>query len=120
MAVLEAMAAGVPVVAARVGGVPELIEDGRTGLLCEPLDGASMRRAVERVLASPVIASEIAAQARARARERFQPEAIAQRHAEVYALALTGHGGEDAAPAGYACGSDSGKQTKAAPADRSS
>src|SRR6185503_15447964 len=38
MVVLEAMAAGVPVVAARVGGVPDLVEDQKTGLFCDPLD----------------------------------------------------------------------------------
>ena len=59
MAVLEAMAAGVPVVAARVGGVPELVEDGKTGFLCEPLDGPSMRRVIEKVLTAPAAAAQV-------------------------------------------------------------
>ena len=84
MAVLEAMAAGVPVVAARVGGVPDLIEDGKTGFFCEPLDGASMRRAVEKVLAAPSAALNLARQAKSCARERFHPAVIARRHIEIY------------------------------------
>jgi len=84
MAVLEAMAAGVPVVAARVGGVPDLIEDGKTGLFCDPLDGASMAAAVERLLAHPEAAAGMAREARQRARDRFYPEAIARRHLEIY------------------------------------
>ena len=84
MAVLEAMAAGVPVVAARVGGVPDLIEDGKTGFFCEPLDRASMRRAVEKVLAAPSAALDLARQAKSRARERFHPAVIARRHIEIY------------------------------------
>lgn len=51
MCVLEAMAASVPVVAARVGGVPDLIEDHVTGLFCDPASADSMCGAVERVLA---------------------------------------------------------------------
>src|SRR5262249_21215952 len=43
MVVLEAMAAGVPVLAANVGGVPDLIEPGQTGWLCDPKGEASMR-----------------------------------------------------------------------------
>ena len=84
MAVLEAMAAGVPVVAARVGGVPDLIEDRKTGFFCEPLDGASMRRAVEKVLAAPSAALDLARQAKSHARERFHPAVIARRHIEIY------------------------------------
>lgn len=84
MVVLEAMAAGVPVVAAQVGGVPDLVEEGKTGFLCDPLDAASMAGAVEKVLANPAAAAKVARQAQQRARERFHPQAIAQRHLEIY------------------------------------
>jgi glycosyltransferase involved in cell wall biosynthesis len=84
MVVLEAAAAGVPVVAARVGGVPDLIEDGRTGLLCNPLNAASMGGAVEKLLEQPPLARALAAEANRRARERFHPVIIARRHLEIY------------------------------------
>ena len=84
MVVLEAMAAGVPVVAARVGGVPDLIEDGKTGLLCDPQDAASMRGAVEKLLEQPPLARALAAEACRLARERFHPLVIARRHLEIY------------------------------------
>jgi glycosyltransferase involved in cell wall biosynthesis len=84
MVVLEAMAAGVPVVAANVGGVPDLVEDGRTGLFCDPLDAASMGSAVEKLLARPEWGRELAAVANRVARERFHPAIIARRHLEIY------------------------------------
>jgi len=84
MAVMEAMAAGVPVVAAGVGGVPDLIEEGKTGFLCDPLDAASMRRAIEKVLLAPSAAGNMARQAKSRAQQRFHPEVIARRHIEIY------------------------------------
>ncbi|HZT21910.1 MAG TPA: glycosyltransferase family 4 protein [Verrucomicrobiae bacterium] len=84
MVVLEAAAAGVPVVAARVGGVPDLIADGQTGLLCDPQDAASMRNAVEKILTQPEWANALAAEAKKQARERFHPRVIAQRHLEIY------------------------------------
>jgi glycosyltransferase involved in cell wall biosynthesis len=84
MTVLEAMAAGVPVVAANVGGVPDLITDGKTGLLCNPLDAASMAGAVEKILAQPELARTLAAAAKQGARERFHPAAVARRHLEIY------------------------------------
>ncbi len=84
MTVLEAAAAGVPVVAANVGGVPDLIAEGKTGLLCDPLDAASIGGAVEKILARPELARALAAEASRQARERFHPTVIARRHVEIY------------------------------------
>ena len=84
MAVLEAMAAGVPVLAAKVGGLPDLIEEGRTGLVCDPLDAARMRCGVSQLLDQPALARALAVTARRRARERYHPQVIARRHMEIY------------------------------------
>ena len=84
MCVLEAMAASVPVVAARVGGVPDLIEDHVTGLFCDPASADSMCGAVERVLADAGLRARLRDAAKARARERFHPAVIARRHLEIY------------------------------------
>jgi glycosyltransferase involved in cell wall biosynthesis len=84
MVVLEAMAAGVPVVAANVGGVPDLIEEMRTGFLCDPLDAGSMRMAVEKALADSARLIGVAAHAKQDALRRFHPEVIAGRHLEIY------------------------------------
>ena len=89
MTVLEAMAADVPVVAARVGGLPDLIEDGKTGFFCDPLQAASMAGAIEKVLANPSAAAEVARQANQHARERFHPGVIARRHLEIYREVLS-------------------------------
>jgi glycosyltransferase involved in cell wall biosynthesis len=88
MVVLEAMAAGVPVVAARVGGVPDLVEEGRSGYLFDPTDLNGTRAAVEKVLADSVTAVGIAAQARRIAQERFHPRIIARRHLDIYGEVL--------------------------------
>ncbi len=90
MTVLEAMAAGVPVVGARVGGVPELIEEGKTGFFCDPLDAGSMAAAAEKVLVDRTATAEVALRASQRARERFHPQVIARRHLEIYQELLSG------------------------------
>ena len=84
MTVLEAAAASVPVVAANVGGVPELITDGQTGLLCDPLNAASMGGAVEKILAQPELARALAVEAKRTALSRFHPTVVAQRHLDIY------------------------------------
>jgi glycosyltransferase involved in cell wall biosynthesis len=89
MVVLEAMAAGVPVLAGKVGGLPDLIEDGKTGFFCDPLDAASMSAGVSRVLENPALAREVAANAKEQARARYSPEAIARRHVEIYREVLS-------------------------------
>jgi glycosyltransferase involved in cell wall biosynthesis len=84
MVVLEAMAAGVPVMAANVAGLPDLIEEGKTGFFCDLLDAASMRTAIDRALADSAAREAVAREAKRKARERFHPLVIARRHLEIY------------------------------------
>ena len=84
MVVLEAMAAGVPIVASHVGGLPELIEASKTGIFCDPTNPASIAAAIEKVLTNPSAAAEMAQRAKQRARERFHPKTVAKRHLDVY------------------------------------
>lgn len=84
MVVLEAMATGVPVVAAKVGGVPELVEEGKTGFFCDPLDAASISQAVEKMLTNRAAAREMAARAKEQALARFHPKVVAQQHLQIY------------------------------------
>ncbi|MEP6669443.1 MAG: glycosyltransferase family 4 protein [Chthoniobacter sp.] len=89
MAVLEAMAANVPVMAANVGGVPDLVADGVTGVLCDPLNGGSMVRAFTALLDSSALRDTVARNARQQAEVRFQPKAVAGRHLEIYREVLS-------------------------------
>ncbi len=84
MVVLEAMAAGVPVAASRIGGIPDLIDDGRTGFLFDPLDAGSIRQAVSRWAESPEMTAALAETAKREALARFHPRVVAARHLEIY------------------------------------
>ncbi len=88
MVVLEGMAAGVPVLASKVGGVPDLIEDGKTGLFCDPDRPESFRAGVEKILADRAWARQLATTAKAEAMRRFHPQAIARAHLEIYRQVL--------------------------------
>jgi sugar transferase (PEP-CTERM/EpsH1 system associated) len=84
LAMLEAMALGVPVVATRVGGTPELIEDGVTGLLVEPEAPAALARRLVELLQDPARAAAIRQAARRVVEERFSAERMAQAYLDVY------------------------------------
>lgn len=84
IAVNSAMAAGVPVVATRVGGVPWLIQDGLTGYLTDVGDVKGMAEVLLRLLSNPQLARQIGAQARQSARERFHPLSVGRRTWAVY------------------------------------
>lgn len=82
--VLEAMAAGVAVVATAVGGTPEIVEDGRTGLLVGRGDLAALVAASRRLLENPGVASALGARARAVVSERFSISAMVTASESVY------------------------------------
>jgi len=90
MVVLEAMAAGVPVLASAVGGVPDLVEHEVNGLLCNPDQPETFRTAVARFLDDPEFARQLATMAKAEALRRFHPQVIAQKHLEIYRDVLGG------------------------------
>jgi glycosyltransferase involved in cell wall biosynthesis len=85
LVVLEAMAAGVPVVATSVGGTPEAVVEGETGLLVPPRDASALARAIDAVLVDPDRARRLGEAGRRRARERFDADAAAQRILGLYA-----------------------------------
>lgn len=84
VAALEAMAAGLPVVASRVGGLPEAVVDGETGLLVPPADPAALAAAITRLAADPARARELGAAGRARVQARFSMTAMAEGTLAVY------------------------------------
>jgi glycosyltransferase involved in cell wall biosynthesis len=65
--IVEAMAAGVPVIATRVGGIPSVLPDGECGLLVEPEDVAGLSGAIGKLLADGALAARMGAAGRRRA-----------------------------------------------------
>ena len=90
LAALEAMACGVPVIASRVGGVPEVIADGETGLLAEVGDVAGMAAHAARLLVDDELRAKFARAARARATTLFPLEPTVARYEAVYRRVLAG------------------------------
>lgn len=84
MILLEAMQEGVPVAAFGVGGIPDVIEHGRNGLLASPLATAELGAHLEALLQDPEQAAELIARARRTQRERYHLPTLAQRWALVY------------------------------------
>ena len=80
----EAMSAGVPVVAARVGGIPEAVCDGASGFLVAPGDKAGLERALRKLLLDRALAARLGAAAREAARRNFAPERALRAIETVY------------------------------------
>jgi glycosyltransferase involved in cell wall biosynthesis len=92
ISILEAMAAGLPVVASDVGGVGELVAEGTTGILVPPADPDALAAALDRLLADPELRRRLGAAGLERARERFDLNALRSAHLELYARALERRG----------------------------
>ncbi|MGO8760519.1 MAG: glycosyltransferase [Desulfobaccales bacterium] len=84
LALLEAMAAGLPVIASAVGSTPEVVTDGGNGLLIPPRDAAALAGALERLLSDPAGAQKLGANARAHVREHFSLERLGREINEIY------------------------------------
>lgn len=80
---LEAMASGLAVLASRVGGTREAVEDGRSGLLFDPLDGEQAREKLGRLLDEPGLAARLGARAR-EAAESFSMTETVRKYRELY------------------------------------
>jgi glycosyltransferase involved in cell wall biosynthesis len=83
LSIAEAMAAGVPVVGAKVGGVPEMIEDGKTGLLVDPYDVNDIAKAVLKILSDQNLAHSMSRRAKEIAR-RYMASAVCKKTLQVY------------------------------------
>lgn len=84
---LEAMNHRVPVVASRIGGIPDIVEDGVSGLLVPPGDSAALAAALERLARDPELAARLGEAGYRRLRERFSWRAIVARWDAVYRAA---------------------------------
>jgi glycosyltransferase involved in cell wall biosynthesis len=76
LALLEYMAAGAPIVATAVGGIPELVQDGLHGLLVPPRDPAALAAAISRLLVDRELAARLGANAQARQRAEFDLDVV--------------------------------------------
>ena len=84
LSVMEYLEAALPVVATRVGGVPDIIDDGITGVLVPPNDATAVATAITGLLADRERATEMGRRGREVRRERFDLDAVAQRLGELY------------------------------------
>lgn len=85
IALLEAMRAGLPVIATRVGGMPEVVLDGETGILVGDGDETAMARAMGRLIESPAEGEAMGARGYAQTQEEFSIRAAAEKYLSLYA-----------------------------------
>ncbi|MFJ8565797.1 glycosyltransferase family 4 protein [Streptomyces sp. NPDC093514] len=84
MVLVEAMACGTPVVGSRVGGIPYVVEDGRTGLLVPPGDPGALAGACRRLLADGALADRLGEAGLRTARERFSWDGLLARYVDLF------------------------------------
>ena len=89
VALMEALACGVPAVSTRLSGIPEIIRDGETGVLAEPGDPASLRAALRRVVDEPSEAWTRAVAGRRLVEREFDVRASGRRLAQLFQRAST-------------------------------
>ncbi|MBC7319130.1 glycosyltransferase family 4 protein [bacterium] len=86
--ILEAISQKVPVIATNIGGIPEIIEDGKTGLLVPPKDSLTLARAMEKLIKNKELREYLGEEGNKRYKERFTLEAMVIKTKEVYKVLL--------------------------------
>lgn len=94
VSLLQASAAGVPIVACRAGGIPEAVRDGVNGLLVQPGDVGSLREAIARLLRDPVLARKLGEAGRELVATEFSPDSMVEGNLAVYREVLVERGKE--------------------------
>jgi glycosyltransferase involved in cell wall biosynthesis len=89
IAILEAMAAGKPVVATTVGGIPEFVIPGQSGLLVPPGDALALARAIKQLLDEPEKARAMGSQGQKHVRQHYSIGSMVRRHEQLYELCLS-------------------------------
>ena len=84
---MEAQAAGAPIVASRVGGIPETVQEGKTGRLVPARDPLALADAIEELIRNPRLRSELGRNGRINAR-KFDTQIIGSRLVEIYRSAI--------------------------------
>lgn len=90
-ALIEAMAAGLPVVASRVGGIPEIVTDGQNGVLVQPGDPTALAAAVVRLMDHPGLAAALGGAARSWVRRTYSFERMVSSMERVYLEEIEAH-----------------------------
>ena len=93
--VLEAMASGKPVIATRVGGNPEAVDEGQTGFLVAPRSPGEIAEAAGRVIADPVLRRNMGQKGRERAEREFSLQRLVEQHEQLYLRLLNAKRGQN-------------------------
>lgn len=88
MTLLEAMQAGVPIVASRVGGIPGLLKQGALGVLVEPGDSRGIRIAIDQLYIDRAKGVSMAAAAREEAVSNYSSRRMAEQYARIYTTVI--------------------------------
>ena len=84
MALLEAMAIGIPIIATGVGGVPDVITDGVNGLLVPCADAEALRNSMSRIIAHPELREKYSCEARKTVESRYSVQPWCQKILQIY------------------------------------
>lgn len=95
VALMEAMASGLAVVATRISGIPELVEHGRNGLLVEPEDEHALAAALLTLCSDPVLRERLGSEAQRKVAAEFELHGNTMHLHRLFASSLSGHGGLD-------------------------